>query len=171
MNVMQKIKTKEEKAMLSIRIYGENRQKFVPISKRMRTIVKKCCLRTLYEEGYHDDFEVSVTFTDNAQIRSINAAHRGIDKETDVLSFPLLDSEGFPVNPDSDCCMLGDIVISAEKARSQAKEYGHGLDREIAFLTVHSMLHLLGYDHESEEEEKEMFGKQEMILQSLGISR
>lgn len=157
--------------MLSIRIYGENHQKLFPITARMRTIVKKCCLQTLYVEGYHDRFEVSVTYTDNERIREINRVHRANDRETDVLSFPMLDDDGFPLNPDTDCCMLGDIVISLEKAAAQAKEYGHGFARELAFLTVHSMLHLLGYDHMNEEEEAEMFGKQELILNSLGLTR
>lgn len=157
--------------MLSIKVYGENHQKLLPITPRMRTIVKKCCLQTLYEEGYHDRFEVSVTYVDNERIREINRVHRANDRETDVLSFPMLDDEGFPLNPDTDCCMLGDIVISLEKAAAQAKEYGHGFARELAFLTVHSMLHLLGYDHMSEEEETEMFGKQELILNSLGLTR
>lgn len=157
--------------MLSIKVYGENHQKLLPITPRMRTIVKKCCLQTLYEEGYHDRFEVSVTYVDNERIREINRVHRANDRETDVLSFPMLDDEGFPLNPDTDCCMLGDIVISLEKAAAQAKEYGHGFARELAFLTVHSMLHLLGYDHMSEEEEAEMFGKQELILNSLGLTR
>ncbi len=157
--------------MVSIRIYGENRRRNFPISKKIRDIVKRCCLRTLYAEGYHDNFEVSVTYTDNAGIRAVNSLCRGVDSETDVLSFPLLDEDGFPVNPDTDCCMLGDIMISTEKAAEQAHEYGHSYEREIAFLTVHSMLHLLGYDHMTEEEEHEMFGKQEMILDSLGICR
>lgn len=157
--------------MVSIRVYGENHQRVVPLTREMRTVVKKCCLQTLFEEGYHDAFEVSVTFTDNEEIRRINRTHRGNDRETDVLSFPLFGEEGFPVNPDTDCYMLGDIVISLEKAAAQAREYGHGFVRELAFLTVHSMLHLLGYDHIREEDETEMFGKQELILNSLGIVR
>lgn len=157
--------------MVSIRVYGENHQKLVPLTKEMRTVVKKCCLQTLFEEGYHGSFEVSVTFAENAEIREINRTHRGNDRETDVLSFPMFGEEGFPINPDTDCYMLGDIVISLEKAREQAREYGHGFVRELAFLTVHSMLHLLGYDHIREEDEKEMFGKQELILNSLGITR
>ena len=115
----------------------------------------------------------NVTFTDNDGIREINKEYRDIDKETDVLSFPMTDEgEEFTVNPETGCKMLGDIVISVEKALAQAEEYGHGFKREIAFLTVHSMLHLLGYDHEkSEEEEKEMFGKQEIVLEALGLGR
>lgn len=159
--------------MITVRIYGTNRQKIVPVSKELRTIVKHCCSETLYEEGYSGDFEVSVTFTDNAGIREINKRYRDIDRETDVLSFPMTDDgEDFTVDPESDCFMLGDIVISLEKALSQAEEYGHSFKREVAFLTVHSMLHLLGYDHErSEEEEREMFGKQEIVLEAMGMTR
>ena len=101
------------------------------------------------------------------------AVHRDIDRETDVLSFPLGDDEnGYEVDPDTDAIMLGDIVISLEKAKQQAEEYGHSYRREVAFLLTHSLFHLLGYDHvNSEEEEKEMFGKQDKVLDKLGITR
>lgn len=158
--------------MVTIRVFGTNNQNLIKITKDLRNIVKKCCIGALYSEGYKGDYEVSVTFTDNAQINSINLAHRDIDKPTDVLSFPLMDDNGFPVNPETDCKMLGDIVISTEKAIEQAEEFGHSFEREIAFLTVHSMLHLLGYDHvTSPEDEKEMFAKQDLILETLGITR
>lgn len=159
--------------MIKIRVFGSNRQKNVPVTKELRTLVKKCCLETLYEEGYKGSFEVSVTFTDNEGIREINKEYRNIDKETDVLSFPATDAgESFTRSRETGCFILGDIVLSLEKAVSQAQEYGHSFEREAAFLTVHSMLHLLGYDHvNSEEEEREMFGKQEIILEAMGISR
>ncbi|MGN0618306.1 MAG: rRNA maturation RNase YbeY [Ruminiclostridium sp.] len=159
--------------MIKIRVFGSNRQKNVPVTKELRTLIKKCCLETLYEEGYKGSFEVSVTFTDNWGIREINKEYRGIDKETDVLSFPATDAgESFTRSRETGCFILGDIVLSLEKAVSQAQEYGHSFEREAAFLTVHSMLHLLGYDHvNSEEEEREMFGKQEIILEAMGISR
>ncbi|MGN0577504.1 MAG: rRNA maturation RNase YbeY [Ruminiclostridium sp.] len=159
--------------MIKIRVFGSNRQKNVPVTKELRTLIKKCCLETLYEEGYKGSFEVSVTFTDNRGIREINKEYRGIDKETDVLSFPATDAgESFTRSRETGCFILGDIVLSLEKAVSQAQEYGHSFEREAAFLTVHSMLHLLGYDHvNSEEEEREMFGKQEIILEAMGISR
>ena len=158
--------------MIKIRVFGSNRQKIVPVTKELRTLVKKCCLETLYEEGYKGSFEVSVTFTDNRGIREINKKYRDIDKETDVLSFPATDAgENFTRSRETGCYILGDIVLSLEKAVSQAQEYGHSFEREAAFLTVHSMLHLLGYDHvNSEEEEREMFGKQEIILEAMGIS-
>lgn len=159
--------------MITVRIYGTNRQKIVPVSKELRALVKRCCSETLYEEGYTGDFEVSLTFTDNEGIREINRKYREIDRETDVLSFPMTDEgEDFTVDPETGCFMLGDIVISLEKALTQAEEYGHSFKREVAFLAVHSMLHLLGYDHErSEEEEREMFGKQDIVLEAMGLTR
>ena len=158
--------------MVSIRIFGTNNQDTVHITKALRNIVKKCCISTLYAEGYKGNYEVSVNFTTNRQIRGINFSHRNIDSETDVLSFPLMDDNGFNINPETDCYMLGDIIISTEKAIQQAEEFGHSFEREIAFLTVHSMLHLLGYDHvTSEEDEREMFAKQDLILEALGITR
>lgn len=123
------------------------------------------------------DAQISVTITDNESIRRINREFRGKDAVTDVLSFPMLefDEDGNAEDDfdfDGDSVVLGDIVISAERAAEQAKEYGHSLKREIAFLTAHSMLHLLGYDHErSEEEEELMFRKQEEILRKLNITR
>jgi len=108
--------------------------------------------------------EVSVVICDNENIKELNNEYRGIDKETDVLSFPMYDEDG-----ELDEDFLGDIVISLEKAVAQAEEYGHSLKREVAFLTAHSMLHLFGYDHENGE--TEMFEKQEEILRRLGISR
>lgn len=159
--------------MVTIRVFGTNRQGIIPVTKELREIVKRSCVETLYEEGYTGNFEVSVTFTDNENIRRINNQFRDIDRETDVLSFPMTDEgEEFTVDPETDCFMLGDIVISLEKALSQSEEYGHSFKREVAFLTVHSMLHLLGYDHEkSEEEEKEMFGKQDIVLEAMGMIR
>ena len=129
--------------------------------------------------------EVSVTITDNASMQEINKSERGIDSATDVLSFPFLEYEkpgnfdfledddliSAYFNPDSGELTLGDIVISYERVLSQAEEYGHEVKRELAFLVAHSMMHLFGYDHESEEEAKEMFAKQETVLSKLGITR
>ena len=112
-----------------------------------------------------------MTFTDNEGIRAVNSQFRGIDAPTDVLSFPLTEYESvsFPVADEPESS-LGDIVISLERADEQAKEFGHSFEREIAFLTVHSMLHLLGYDHvNSEEEDAEMRRRQREILESIGL--
>lgn len=135
-------------------------------------LIEICTAAALEEEGIDDTAEVSVTLVDNEGIRELNKEHRDIDRETDVLSFPLGDDDGYEVDPDNDAIMLGDIVISLEKAAQQAQEYGHSYRREVAFLITHSLFHLLGYDHvNSEEEEKEMFGKQEKVLDKLGITR
>lgn len=134
-------------------------------------LIEACAREALSEEEIEDDAEVSLTFVDNERIRELNRIHRDIDRETDVLSFPLGDENGFEVNCDNDAILLGDIVISLEKAVSQSEEYGHSLNREVAFLITHSLFHLLGYDHEAPEEEKEMFEKQERVLEKLGITR
>ena len=124
-------------------------------------------------EQFGNDCEVSVTFTDNAQIKELNAQFRNINRETDVLSFPLFDYDGESEEPPVDelTGMLGDVVLSLEQAQKQAKEFGHSFEREAAFLTVHSMLHLLGYDHETgEEDEADMRRRQSAILESMGLS-
>ncbi len=134
-------------------------------------LAEDCAREALAEEDIEDDAEVSLTFTDNARIRELNKQFREIDRETDVLSFPMGDEDGFEVNPETDALLLGDIVISLEKAKAQSEEYGHSMKREVAFLIAHSLFHLLGYDHMTPDEEKEMFAKQEKVLQNLGITR
>ena len=142
----------------------------LPLPEDIEQLIEDCAREALNEEEIAEDAELSVTFTDNENIRKLNNEFRHIDRETDVLSFPLGD-ESFEVDPDNDAVLLGDIVISLEKARSQAEEYGHSFRREVAFLLTHSLFHLLGYDHETPDEEKEMFEKQERVLERLGITR
>lgn len=156
----------------------ENEQERVQISAELEETVRQVIGAALEYEGCDFDAEVSVTIVDNETIREINRDNRDIDAATDVLSFPMLyfDENGDIIDSDFDtdgeCILLGDIVISAERAEEQAKEFGHSLRRELAFLTVHSMLHLLGYDHVDDPEgEKIMFSKQEEILNKLGITR
>ena len=127
--------------------------------------------------------EVNLTLTDNAGIHEINKEFRNIDRPTDVLSFPMLnyetpgdfsfldDENNDDFNPDTGEAMLGDIVISVDKAYEQAESYGHSVEREFAFLITHSMLHLFGYDHMEEEERKVMEAKQKDILQKMNILR
>lgn len=157
----------------------EDEQNKIPFTDEMQELMQKVCDRAMEYEGCDFGAQISITIVDDAAIREINAEHRGIDKATDVLSFPMLefDENGqimdneFEYDEDGRI-MLGDIVISLERAVLQAQEYGHGIERETAFLCAHSMLHLLGYDHvNSEEEERIMFDKQEEILSSLGIVR
>ncbi|MBD5383954.1 MAG: rRNA maturation RNase YbeY [Ruminococcaceae bacterium] len=150
--------------------YNNEQDKLTPPDD-FEKLVEDCTRAALAEEEIEDDAEVSVTLVDNARIREMNAEFREIDRETDVLSFPLGDESGFEVDPDTDAILLGDIVISLEKANAQAEEYGHSFKREVAFLITHSLFHLLGYDHMTEDEEKEMFAKQEKVLQQLGITR
>ena len=134
--------------------------------------IKSCCKCALKEEGIKAKAEVSLTTVSNEEIKGLNFVHRGKDSVTDVLSFPMSENGKFDVNPDTGRIMLGDIVISTDRAREQAEEYGHSFEREMCFLATHSMFHLLGYDHEvSETEEKTMFLKQERVLDKLGITR
>lgn len=150
--------------------YSNEQDKLSP-PEDFEWLVEDCARAALEEEEIEDDAEVSVTLVDNARIRELNSEFREIDHETDVLSFPLGDEEGFEVDPDTNAILLGDIVISLEKAKSQAEEYGHSFRREVAFLVTHSLFHLLGYDHITPEEETEMFAKQEKVLNKLGIAR
>lgn len=156
----------------------ENVQEKQEISAEIEEVIKSVILKTLEYEECDFDAEVSVTIVDNDEIRAINNEQRGIDRATDVLSFPMLyfDENGDIIDSDFDAdgelLLLGDIVISAERAMEQAREYGHGFKREVAFLTVHSMLHLLGYDHVDDPEgERIMFAKQDEILNLMGITR
>ena len=161
-----------------VRLIWDNEQEFIDITDDLIKTLTACMEQTLAFETFDKDAEVSLTFTDNSGIKERNRIARGIDKPTDVLSFPMLDyeAEGTLEICDEDlsegAVVLGDILISMEKAVSQSEEYGHSLKRELCFLTVHSMLHLLGYDHErSQEEEALMFEKQDEILNQLGITR
>lgn len=155
----------------------ENEQDKEEVAPEIEKVINDVCVRVLESEECEFDAEISVTFTDNEQIRVINNEQRGIDRATDVLSFPMLefDEDGnadADYETDGEYVILGDIVISLERAREQSNEYGHSFIREVAFLTAHSMLHLLGYDHvNSEEEERIMCEKQEAVLTSLKIMR
>ena len=155
------------------RIYINNDQNLIPVTEEYKKIIKKTVNAALRHEKAAFSAEVSVTFTDNEKIHELNLAHRGKDSATDVLSFPLFEKESLPKDGgEQEYVPIGDVVISLEKARAQAEEYGHSFEREIAFLTVHSILHLVGYDHEvSEEDEKYMNETQEEILAKMGLRR
>ena len=147
-------------------------QKTVRVPSGVRLLIRRCCHAVLLLEGFSGSAEISVRFVDNEMIRSLNAQYRNIDSETDVLSFPLGENGVYDQNPDTGAYLLGDIVISVQKAMSQAREFGHSLEREIAFLTVHSMLHLLGYDHvDGGLEAVRMREKEEQVLSQLGLKR
>ena len=154
-------------------IHFTNEQEIENVTAELRCLVKAAVYAALAYEDFRRSAEISVTFTDNEGIREINREHRDIDAPTDVLSFPILgDDEDGDTNPGTGAVILGDIVLSLERAREQAAEFGHSFTREVAFLTVHSVLHLLGYDHvNSEEEDKEMRARQHAILDYMGITR
>ena len=150
------------------RVILSNEQDRVTLTFSLKRLIKKAIVTALDYEDFDRPAEISVTVVDNEAIRKINSEHRGIDRATDVLSFPMFD-EDFD---DGEDAILGDIVLSLEKAVEQAEAYGHSLKREVAFLTVHSVLHLLGFDHEEgEAEESEMFETQEEILAIMKLTR
>ena len=134
--------------------------------------VKKAAVTALEAEKVTDDCEISVTFTDNEGIRELNREHRSIDRATDVLSFPMYDFHAGEEPEPGERVALGDIVLSLERAAEQAAEFGHSYEREVGFLTAHSVLHLLGYDHErSPEEDEDMRRRQREILDGMGLTR
>ena len=156
-----------------LKIDFENGQEKLPLTYKVKMLVRAAVEATLDYEQYENDVELSVTFTDNEQIRKLNQQFRNIDRSTDVLSFPLFDYDGSTEEPLTDELrgMLGDIVLSLEQAEIQANEFGHSFEREVAFLCVHSMLHLLGYDHETgEEDEKDMRKRQSDIMECMGLA-
>ena len=145
-------------------IYFSNRQKDEKITPEIKSIIKKAVKQTLIHENIRADSEVSISFVGENEIKELNSFYRKKDSVTDVLSFPILEEETYEDEPE----ILGDVVICVKKAAAQANEYGHSLIRELAFLTVHSVLHLLGYDHEtSKEDEKVMFALQDEIMAKL----
>ena len=150
---------------MRLMIYFKDEQDRVRVTYGLKMLVRRAIRRTLAYLDFHEDCEISVTFTDNEGIRILNARYRGLDRATDVLSFPMMNRrEEFEGT-------LGDIVLSLERAREQAAEYGHSFQREVAFLCVHSMLHLFGYDHElGEEQDREMRRIQNIMMEELGLS-
>lgn len=157
---------------MAIKVMIRNNQKKIKLPVGLRLLVRKCCQAVLVSENFDKSAEVSVSFVDNNEIRRLNRLYRDKDKPTDVLSFPLGENGVYDVNNETGAVLLGDVVISIETAIKQAKMYNHSLEREVGFLTVHSMLHLLGYDHETSPLEAErMHEKEEMVLERLGVTR
>ena len=158
---------------MKVNVYFTNKQKVHRIGARLLELIETAIENTLRHERFRGNAELSVTFVDNGAIHALNRKFRDKDRPTDVLSFPLWEAdEDFEVDPAIGAVALGDIVISAERAWEQAKEFGHSFSREVCFLAVHSTLHLLGYDHEvSEYDEKYMNETQENILAKMGLHR
>ncbi len=158
--------------MIHVYMSFRNDQKVIELPKGLRTVIRRCVAATLKETGYDGDWDVSVTLVDNEQIKKLNKQFRGKNKVTDVISFPMGAYDYYDINPENGAKMLGDILISLEKAHAQAIEYGHSIFREVAFLATHSTLHLLGYVHENEPQgEIIMNDLQERILNKLNIKR
>ncbi len=155
-----------------MKVVFQNNQKTVKIPTGIRLLLRRVCNAVADMEELDGSFEVSITFVDNEQIRKLNKEHRNIDRETDVLSFPLGENGKYDVDMSTGNKLLGDIVLSVEKAVSQAEEYEHSLNREMAYLTAHSMLHLLGYDHENGGMELvKMREKEELVMKEIGLPR
>jgi len=160
----------------SINIIIENLQDKIEVTDDMADLFRKTVEKSLEAENFGISSEVSILLVDNDKIKEMNKEYRNIDSPTDVLSFPMLDmvegkleSDAGDYDLDEGVLLLGDIVISMEMAQKQAIEYGHSFERELAFLLTHGLFHLLGYDHETGEEEKRMLGKQEAVLESIGL--
>jgi probable rRNA maturation factor len=152
-----------------LRVIINNNQKAVKIPTGLRMLIRRCCHAVLEMENFKEPAEISVTFTTNAEIKKLNAQYRGIDAETDVLSFPMGENGEYDTNMETGAKILGDVVISMEKAYEQADAFGHSLQREVGYLTAHSVLHLLGYDHIEPLEKVRMREKEEQVMDALGL--
>lgn len=152
-----------------LEIYLNNQQDRIPIDEEMETMLIHVVQKVMEQENAAGPGEMSITLVDDADIHELNRIYRQMDKVTDVLSFPA-DDLLTELEPDAPR-IWGDVVISMERAASQAEEYGHSLLREVCFLAVHGALHLLGYDHETRLDEDTMEKKGEQVLEAFGIGR
>ena len=152
-----------------IRVVITNSQKKVQIPTGLRMLVRRCCTAVLKMEGFEGAAEISVTFVDNEQIKELNTQYRDKPIETDVLSFPMGSDGKYDTDPNTGAQILGDVVISMEKALEQSELYGHSFQREVGYLTAHSVLHLLGYDHMEPLEKVHMREKEELVMSMLGL--
>ena len=155
--------------MDKLRVIITNSQKKVKIPTGLRMLVRRCCHAVLQLEGFEGTAEISVNFVDNEEIHQLNKQYRDKDMPTDVLSFVMGENGQYDIDPKTGAQILGDVVISMEKAVEQAYRYGHSLQREVGYLTAHSVLHLLGYDHEDNMERVRMREKEEQVMQQLGL--
>ena len=152
-----------------IKVVITNKQKAVKIPTGIRMLVRRCCNAVLKLENFEGPAEISVTFTDNAGIRELNKQYRDKDIDTDVLSFPMGENGVYDIDMETGAKILGDVVISMEKARDQAERFGHSFQREVGYLPAHSVLHLLGYDHVDNLEKVRMREKEELVMEQLGL--
>lgn len=152
-----------------IRVVITNSQKKVQIPTGLRMLVRRCCTAVLKMENFEGGAEISVTFVDNEQIKELNTQYRNKPIETDVLSFPMGSDGKYDTDPNTGAQLLGDVVISMEKALEQSERFGHSFQREVGYLTAHSVLHLLGYDHMEPLEKVHMREKEELVMEMLGL--
>lgn len=156
-------------------IYVENNQNKIEINEEQIEKLKKVIDFALKEEEVKVPYEISVLFVDNEEIKQINKENRNINRETDVLSFPMFEKEELENKINSQDFeyedVLGDIIISIDRVKEQAEEYGHSFEREFAYMIVHGFYHLMGYDHIKEEDKAIMRPKEEKVLNKLGITR
>lgn len=158
--------------MAKVKVIIQNQQKAVKIPTGMRMLIRRSCAAVLDNQNFTDPVEVVVTFVDDDDIHQLNAQFRNIDRSTDVLSFPLGENGKYDLDPETQALQLGDIVISVEHALRQSEEYGHSFEREMSFLTVHSMLHLLGFDHVNGGMEAAiMRDTEDAVMTALGVER
>ena len=146
-------------------VYYDDRQDNIKITEEMKKLIEKSIKAVLKVEELSDDVEVSVSFVGDEEIRDLNRDYRGVDKSTDVLSFPMEDE--FII----DNRILGDVIINTRRVMEQAEELGHSHERELSYLTVHSILHLLGYDHIEDEDKREMREREKLSMKELEIYR
>ena len=166
---MRKTRRSSETEMDKIRVIITNKQKEIKIPTGLRMLVRRCCNAVLRMEEFKGSAEISVTFVNNAQIKDYNKQYRDKDMVTDVLSFGMGENGVYDIDPDTGAQILGDVVISMEKAQEQALRFDLSLQREVGYLTAHSVLHLLGYDHEDNLERVHMREKEEYIMDQLGL--
>lgn len=153
-----------------IRVIIADKQKEIRIPTGLRMLIRRCCNAVLKLDDFKGSAEVNVTLVDNEYIQKLNKEHLGKDAPTDVLSFPMGKDGKYETNPETGAQILGDIVISMEKAIDQGKSYGHSMQREVAYLVAHGMLHILGYDHEDNGIERvRMREKEEKVMELLGL--
>lgn len=146
-------------------IYYDDRQDDIKITDEIKNLIEKSIAAVLKVENLDENVEVSVSFVGDEEIRDLNRDYRGVDKSTDVLSFPM-DDEFIIVSR-----ILGDVIINTRRVMEQAEELGHSEERELSYLTVHSILHLLGYDHMDDEDKKEMREREKLAMKELSIYR
>ena len=151
------------------RISITDRHKQHKTDKKLRDLIRKTCNTVIKLEELEGAYEVSVTLVSNDEIKEINSKYRNKNRVTDVLSFPMGENGIYDINPENSRYMLGDIIISLDRAEEQADSFNHSFEREVSYLTAHSMLHLLGYDHMKQSDKKIMRTREKAVMKAMGL--